>query len=104
MIVLLCTFVGGGFTAYVTGNWLMEILGFDLDAQPTVTEFVFFIIGLLIWYPLWSFIGLIVGLVVSRPLCGPKAASALGGAGHFYIPILTPTYVFVVTKLYDSNS
>lgn len=104
IIVLLCTFVFGAYIAYISSFSIFEVVGVDLESKPTTYELVGLLIFLVIWYPTWCFIGLIVGLVIARPICGAASISALGMAGYTDIPVLSPIYNKIVKLLYEKNT
>ncbi len=104
VITLGFTFLVGPAFAYYSLLQLLILLPIDLESSLTALETVILIPFMVLWYLLWSFIGLFSGMILARPLCGAAAISALGVAGFIQIPLLSSIYHYIVARFYRSGS
>ena len=103
VIVLIFTFGLGTWLAYHSSFLALEIVGVDLDAQPSMLAVVILIAFLIAWYSVFCFVGLILGLIAPRPICGAAVLSVLNSNGSFRVPFFTTVYNYVVRKLYQGG-
>lgn len=104
VITLTFMFIVGPACAHYSLATLITLSPIDTDASLKVIEALIFIPFMMFWYLLWCFVGLFAGMIVARPICGAAAISALGIAGFMHIPVLSPIYNSIVTRLYRSET
>jgi len=104
IIVFLCTFAIGPYLAYLSIMFIAESIGVDLNANLSIIQMVCMLIFFAFWFPLWCFIGMLIGLIIARPLCGASAINVMGAGGFVNVPVLSSVYSNVVKKVYGHNS
>jgi|GEM_PF-6679495 len=104
IITLGCTFGLGPYSAYLSSIEVLVFMGIDLDAQPSLFAAIMLIVFLVLWYAVFCFIGLLLGLVIARPFCGASAITVLNLRGSFKIPVFTALYDSVLYTLYKGES
>ena len=88
VIIMTFTFGLGTLLAYHSSFAALKIIGLDFDAQISMVGTVILIAFLIVWYSVFCFVGLILGLMAARPFCGASVLTMLNEAGSFKIPFI----------------
>ncbi len=103
VITLSFTLAVGPACAHYSLLALMPYTPIEPNESLGAIEALIFISFMVFWYLLWCFAGLFAGVILARPVCGAAAISALGTAGYMHVPVLSPIYDYIVTRLYRSR-